>query len=85
MHVRLVFVPLPHLLVHEVFQAVLPVLLRFLSARSVTAWGHILTSAEEALQPHCKRDPIRSSHRSGGLPPPLSLKLGDAGLPIDAI
>ena len=64
LHARLVFVPLPHLLVHEVFQAVLPVLLRFLSARSVTAWGHILTSAEEALQPHCKRDPIRplSSH-----------------------
>ena len=55
LHARLVFVPLPHLLVHEVFQAVLPVLLRFLSARSVTAWGHILTSAEEALQPHCKR------------------------------
>jgi hypothetical protein len=25
----------------------------------VTAWGHILTSAEEALQPHCKHYPIR--------------------------
>jgi len=57
--VRLVFVPLPNLLVHEVFQAVLPVLLRFLSARSATARGHILTSAEEALQPHRKRDSIR--------------------------
>jgi hypothetical protein len=33
LHARLVLVPLPHLLVHEVFQAVLPVLLRFLSAR----------------------------------------------------
>ena len=51
--------PLPRLLVHEVFLAVLPALLRFLSARSTTAWGHILTSAEEALQPHCTGDLIR--------------------------
>jgi hypothetical protein len=56
---RLVLVPLPHLLVHEVFLAVFPALLRFLSARTVTACGRILSSAKEALQPHGRRDQIR--------------------------
>jgi hypothetical protein len=59
LHVRLVFVPLTHLLVHELFLTVLSAVLLFLCARSVTDWGLLLTLAEEALQPHCKRDSIR--------------------------
>jgi hypothetical protein len=58
LHVRLVFVPLPHLLVHELLLTVLPAVLRFLCARSVTAWGRLLALTEEALQPHCTHDPI---------------------------
>jgi hypothetical protein len=52
LHVRLVFVPLPHLLVHELFLTVLPTVLLFRCARSVIDWGLLLTLAEEALQPH---------------------------------
>ena len=52
MDVRLVLVPLPLLLVHELFLTILAAVLLFLCARSVTAWGRILTLTEEALQPH---------------------------------
>jgi hypothetical protein len=49
---RLVLVPLPRLLVHEILLRVLPALLLFLGARSLTPWGRLFTSAEQALQPH---------------------------------
>src|SRR6187549_1893198 len=52
LHARVVFVPLPLLLVHEILLRVLPALLLFLGARSLTPWGRLFTSAEQALQPH---------------------------------
>jgi hypothetical protein len=60
LRVRLVFIPLPRLLFHELFLTILPALLRFLCARSVTAWGRLIDFAEEALKPHCKHDAIRA-------------------------
>jgi hypothetical protein len=69
LHVRLVLVPLPHLLVHELLLAVLPALLRFLFSRSATASGHLLTFPEEALQPHLHASILSPWERvSGSLP-----------------
>jgi hypothetical protein len=59
LHARLVLVPLPHLLVHEILLRVLPALLLFLGARSLTPWGRLFTSAEQALQPHLQARSIR--------------------------
>jgi hypothetical protein len=65
--VRLVLVPLPRLLVHELFLTILAAVLLFLCARSVTAWGRLLTLAEEALQPHLQaRSYPALSSRVGG-------------------
>ena len=52
MDARLVLVPLPRLLVHEILLRVLPALLLFPGALNLTPWGRLFTSPEQALQPH---------------------------------
>ena len=69
---RLFFASLTHLLVHEVFLAVLPALLLVVCARSVTAWGLLLTFAEKAIKAYLQaiHDSRGARTRTGDLQSP---------------